>query len=142
MCSVTTQSNHIVMGNNSVTNAVVKVAWTIASDARSKTCVIPIPVGTDLFRQLKPVQYNWMDRVTGCVTDPQPRYGFLAQDILAIEGSPSILVDDTDPEMLKLRESMLVPVLVKAVQDLIAQVDASANEIKELRTEVDALKNQ
>ena len=132
MCTVTTQSNHIVVGNNTTTNAVIKVAWTVTSDARSKTCVIPIPVGTDLFRQLKPVQYNWMDRATGCVTDPQPRYGFLAQDILAIEGSPSILVDDTDPEMLKLRESMLVPVLVKAVQDLIAEVDVLKARVTQL----------
>jgi hypothetical protein len=56
----------------------------------------------------------------------------LAQDILAIEGSPSILVDDTDPDMLKLRESMLVPLLVKAVQDLMAQVDALQDRVTQL----------
>lgn len=64
----------------------------------------------------------WQDRATGCVTDAQPRYGFVAQDIAALEGTTKILVDDTDPDNLKLRENMLIPVLVKVVQDLTQEV--------------------
>ena len=128
-------SNIIVMGNNSHSAAYVKVAWTTGSDARDKTNIIPIPVGKDFLKQLDPVQYQWADRETGEVTVEKPNYGFLAQDILALENPPLVLVDDHDPEHLKLRESMIVPVLVKTVQELIEEVDALKEEVRILKGE-------
>ena len=128
-------SNIIVMGNNSHSAAYVKVTWTTGSDARDKTNIIPIPVGKDFLKQLDPVQYQWADRETGEVTVEKPNYGFLAQDILALENPPLVLVDDHDPEHLKLRESMIVPVLVKTVQELIEEVDALKEEVRILKGE-------
>jgi hypothetical protein len=128
-------SNIIVMGNNSHTAAYVKVAWTTGSDARDKTNIIPIPVGRDFLKQLNPVQYQWKDRETDEVTVEKPNYGFLAQDILALEDAPTIIVDDHDPDHLKVRESMIVPVLVKTVQELIEEVDALKEEIRILKGE-------
>jgi hypothetical protein len=125
-------SNRIVMGNDNHTNAYIKVAWTVTSDARDKTRIIPIPVSRELFMGLKPVQYNWASRTTGEITDAQPRYGFLAQDIAELEGLPRILVDDSDPENLKLRETMLIPVLVKQVQDLVTEVNTLRARIDQL----------
>lgn len=128
-------SNIIVMGNNSHSAAYVKVDWTVSSDQRDKTNIIPIPVGKDFLKQLNPVQYQWADRETGEVTAEKPNYGFLAQDILAIEDSPLVIVDDHDPEHLKLRQSMIVPVLVKTVQELIEEVDALKEEVRILKGE-------
>jgi hypothetical protein len=79
------------------------------------------------------VQFNWKDRESGEVTDEKPRYGFLAQQVLDAEGEPSILVDDSDSEHLKLRESMMIPVLFKIIQEM-------DEELRSLRAEVDALR--
>ena len=128
-------SNIIVMGNNSHTAAYVKVAWTTGSDARDKTNIIPIPVGRDFLKQLNPVQYQWADRETSEVTVEKPNYGFLAQDILALEDAPVVIVDDQDPEQLKVRETMIIPVLVKTVQELIEEVDALKEEVRILKGE-------
>jgi hypothetical protein len=131
----TDASNIIVIGNNSHTASYVKVAWTTGSDARDKTNIIPIPVGKNFLKQLNPVQYQWADRETGEVTTEKPNYGFLAQDVLALENPPQVIVDDNDPEHLKLRESMIIPVLVKTVQELIEEVDALKEEVRILKGE-------
>ena len=128
-------SNIIVIGNNNHTASYVKVDWTTGSDARDKTNIIPIPVGKEFLKQLNPVQYQWADRETGEVTAEKPNYGFLAQDIFALENPPQVIVDDHDPEHLKLRQSMIVPILVKTVQELIEEVDALKEEVRILKGE-------
>jgi len=131
--NLTTQSNQIVLGNNAHTNAFIKIGWTVTSDERDKTCVSQISHGREFLQKLEPVQFNWKDRESGEVTDEKPRYGFLAQQVLDAEGEPSILVDDSDSEHLKLRESMMIPVLFKIIQEM-------DEELRSLRAEVDALR--
>lgn len=128
--NLTTQSNQIVLGNNSHTNAFIKVGWTVTSDERDKTCVTSVRHGLDFLDQITPVQYKWKNRETDEVTDETPRYGFLAQDILAAEGDPAILVDTQDPDNLKLRESMMIPVLVQAIKELHAEVKALKQQLQ------------
>jgi len=131
--NLTTQSNQIVIGNNSHTNAFIKVGWTVTSDERDKTCVSQISHGREFLQKLEPVQFNWKDRESDEITDEKPRYGFLAQQVLEAEGEPVVLVDDSDPENLKLRESMMVPLLFKIIQEM-------DEELRALRTEVNALR--
>ena len=128
-----TTSNRIVLGNNAHTNAYIKVNWTVTSDERDKTCISTIQHGRDFLQKLEPIQYNWKDRETGEVTDAQPRFGFLAQEVLEAEGEPAILVDNQDPENLKLRESMMIPVLFKIIQEMDEELRALRSEVNDLK---------
>jgi hypothetical protein len=131
---VTTQSDRIVMGNNNHTDAYIKVAWTVTSDARDKTEFAPVPHGLDFISALEPTEYQFRaggrDSEQG---DGKRRYGFLAQDVLALEGDNPVMVDAEDPENLKLKESQLIPILVNAVKELSAQVEELKAEINQLK---------
>ena len=116
------KSNYIVLGNNSVTNANIKVAWTVTSDERDKTDIAPINKGLDFVMNLQPKSFKLIDRETQKATTGT-RYGFLAQDILALETEP-VLIDNQDSENLKMKESLLVPILVKAIQELKAEIES------------------
>lgn len=131
VANLTTQSNYVVLGNNSTTNANIKVAWTVTSDARDKTNIAPLTVGLDFINQLQPKQFCLMDRETQTATTGL-RYGFLAQDVLAVEGSAPVIVDDSDLDNLKMRESLIVPALVKAVQELSAELALLKQQICDL----------
>jgi len=50
-------------------------------------------------------------------------YGFKAQDILALEGSDNVIIDDEQPDRLKYKGEHLVPVLVNAIKELKAEID-------------------
>jgi hypothetical protein len=128
--------NQIVMGNNDHTNAYIKVNWTVTSDERDKTCIAPLRHGIEFLGKISPVVYQWKDRKTGEVTDQTPRYGFLAQDVLAAEGEPLVLVDDNDPENLKLRETMMIPILVNAFNELNAKYEALAEELATIKSQL------
>jgi hypothetical protein len=128
--NLTTQSNYVVLGNNSTTNANIKVAWTVTSDGRDKTDIVDLEQGLDAILSLKPCQFKLKDRETGVATTGD-RYGFIAQDILETELG-SVLVDSTDAENLKLKESMIVPVLVQAVKELAAQVAELKNQLNNI----------
>jgi hypothetical protein len=119
----TTQNNRLVAGHTSVTNAYVQVAWTVVSDERDKTELAPVPHGLDFVNALKPTEYQFKVGGREGPADGITRYGFLAQDILALEGDNPVLVDNEDPESLKLKESNLIPILVKAVQELTAEIE-------------------
>ena len=119
--------NRIVMGSTNATNAYIQVAWTVVSDARDKTNLSTIPHGLDFVKQLKPTAFQFkksreLDEPHGPL-----RYGFLAQDILALEGPDSVIIDSEDPEKLRYNGESLVPVLVQAIQELTAKVEALQN---------------
>lgn len=115
-------SNYIVLGNANTTNAVVNVAWSVVSDQRDKCNIAPLDVGLDLVLALRPKQFNLQPRdtltpITGV------RYGLLAQDVQHAEPAP-VIVDASNPDHLKLNETMLIPVLINAIQELHAELQA------------------
>ena len=120
--SVVTESNRIVMGNTDITNAYIQVPWTVVSDARDKTNFAAIPHGLEFVKQLKPTAYQFRASRDSDQTNGGVRYGFKAQDIAAIEPE-GVIVDTTNPEKLYYNESNLIPVLVKAIQELSAEVE-------------------
>ena len=129
--NVTTEDNRIVMGHTAITNAYVQVAWTVVSDARDKTNFAPIPHGLDFVKQLKPTAYQFRTERSSETTNGGVRYGFKAQDIADIEPE-GVIIDASNPEKLYYNESNMVPVLVKALQELSAKNDALEARLKAL----------
>ena len=114
---ISTEDNIISLGNNTHTSSVIKVAWTVTSDKRDKTAFKSLPHGLDFLNKLNPLSYKFrVDRNSKETSGPE-RYGFLAQEILELEGENPVIINNDDKENLKYNQSSLVPVLVKAVQE-------------------------
>lgn len=134
---ITTQNNTGVIGNNSTTTIYAKVALTVTSDERDKTQFQEIPWTLEMVKQLKIGEFQFRDRQTGKLHGGQ-RFGFSAQNVLSIEQKylgHSVLVDCNDPNNLKLRESQMLPILVKMVQDLSGQVEQLQAQVRALSGE-------
>jgi hypothetical protein len=121
--NITNQSNYISLGSSSSTMAYIKIAWTITSDARDKMNFGDVPHGLEFVTKLKPVSYQHKLSREEEVAHGPVRYGFLAQDILELEPDDSVIIDANDPESLRLTESNLLAVLVKAIQELKSELD-------------------
>jgi hypothetical protein len=52
------------------------------------------------------------------------RYGFKAQDVLALEGDTPVIVDAEDLEKLRFNDQSMLAVLVNAIKELKAEFDA------------------
>ena len=115
----TTEDNRVSIGTTATTNAYVQVAWTVLSDARDKTAVVDLPVGLDEVLALRPVQYQSQPRGGSC--DGKNRFGFIAQEV-AETALGAVVVDAENPDKLRMTNEYLIPVLVKAVQQLTARV--------------------
>ena len=135
--SFTTQSNRVVIGNGSTSNAYVQVAWTVTSDARDKTDVVDAKYGLDFIKGLRPVEYKWDKRSKysnqnpdGTHKEAKTQLGFLAQDVIALEkqhggiAKDLLIADDEKDEILSITETKIIPILVKAIQELKAEFDA------------------
>jgi trimeric autotransporter adhesin len=115
--NVVNDNNRIVMGHTSITNAYIQVPWTVVSDERDKINFTAVPHGLEFVEQLKPTAYQFRKSRDSEETNGGVRYGFKAQDIAAIEPE-GVIVDTTNPEKLYYNEGNMVPVLVKALQEL------------------------
>ncbi len=131
--SSATVSNQVTLGNSSVTTLRCN-DQTISSlsDGRDKTDIIDIPYGVDFISTLQPRQFKWESR-DGNGKDGQTHLGFIAQELLeaseATEGGNDVLdlVMDDNPEKLEAKFGNLVPVLVKAIQELTARLESLEN---------------
>lgn len=127
--AITTESNRISMGSTGVTNAYVQVAWTVVSDARDKTNFAPVPHGLDFVNKLSPTAYQFKESRESDVSTGVVRYGFKAQDILALEGDNSVIIDNENPDKLRFNSDSLIPVLVNAIKELTARLETLENKV-------------
>ena len=134
LASITTESNRIIMGNSSHICAQIQIAWTTVSDARDKCIYGSINRGLGFLKNVNPIEFAFKDRTTGELKDPEGkrRYGFSAQDILALEGDQPVIVSTENPDQLQMTNDYLIPILVNAVKELSAQVDELKSRLDQL----------
>ena len=150
--SITTADNNFVLGNNSISNLYCADTSISSSDKRDKTDIEEFTHGLDWITEMKPVTYRW-DRRTWYATDDNPRgvpdgskkrdrihIGFLAQDAIEVEKKfgyagkkDDMLIvnqdeDENDPSY-GYKYERLVPVLVNAVKELSAKVEALESKL-------------
>jgi hypothetical protein len=92
------------------------------SDRRDKMNLKPVLHGLDFINALAPTEFQYRTDRASDVPMGRPQYGFLAQDVLVLEGENAVIVDNDDPENLYFHSPSMVAVLVKAVQELSAEV--------------------
>ncbi len=120
--NITTGSNEGVLGRNSTTAIYAKVALTVTSDIRDKTDIRSVPLGLDFLKELNPIAYRFRESRASDQAVGRVICGFSAQEILPRQ-SGMCIVDDSDPENLKLNSSDIIAVLVNAVKELSARVE-------------------
>lgn len=138
LCNITTESNHIIMGNSSHTNALIQVAWTAVSDIRDKCVFGPVPYGKNFLNNVNPISFSFKNRETDIVTDTKKRYGFSAQELLQLEGDEPVLVGKDNPEKLMITTDYLIPILVNAIKELNTDIE----KLMPLIDEVNVLKEK
>jgi hypothetical protein len=118
-------SDEITLGNSFHTVLRCNVtSITSLSDARDKKEVEDLPLGLDFVQKLRPVKFVW-DTRDGSKKDVVDA-GFIAQELDQAQQDANAdwmqLVYSENPERLEATPGRLIPVLVKAVQELAAEV--------------------
>jgi|GEM_PF-2070312 len=140
---VTTQNNRIVLGDNNITNAYIKVSWTVTSDERDKANIEPIDHGLNFICDIEPIKFVWDDRSRywetledgtvikhdrdGSKKSDQLYFGFSAQQVKSVEerhGVPeNVIVNVEQEDKWLLKETALIPVIVNAIKELKQEID-------------------
>tara|TARA_B000000441_G_C21585784_1_gene257045 strand:- start:240 stop:599 length:360 start_codon:yes stop_codon:yes gene_type:complete len=106
-------------------------SWTTISDKNLKHNINTIPVGLDLVSKLKPVEFIYNN-----AKDEQKTYGFIAQEVKkALKDSnisDEVIVVDFDEKYIGMKQTELIPVLTKAIQEQQTQIEKMQDEIKKL----------
>lgn len=128
-----TTSNSITLGNTAHNVLRCNVtSITSLSDARDKKEIEELPVGLEFVKGLKPVKFIWDDRNEEGKHDVSD-FGFIAQDLKAsqeeVEMAETLkLVYEENPEKLEASYGKLIPILVKAIQELSKELEILKNK--------------
>lgn len=123
-------NNTIILGDGSTTTLACQATTiTFLSDARDKKDVESLPIGLDFVNELNPVKFVWDDRDDNGKHDVKD-CGFIAQDLKTLQEKYNVseelqLVNESISEdKIFASAGRLIPVLVKAIQELTAKVEA------------------
>jgi hypothetical protein len=131
-------SNHVRIGNSTVTQIGGQVGWSNLSDMRAKTNIVPLDLGLDFVMALKPVSFT-LKQGNG-----RTDMGFIAQDVETLLGDGyNVLGIGADKDRtLSLRYTDFIAPVVNAIQEQQAQIAARDQRIQNLESDVAALKAQ
>jgi len=138
--STATVSNEITLGNSSITALRCAVtSITSLSDERDKTEIKDLEYGLAFVDALQPREFVWDNRPeTRTETDEEGNetevefyssnkgkkdFGFIAQEVRELDNDTLRLVYTENEEKLELSYGKLVPILVKAIQELKEEVE-------------------
>lgn len=128
--STSSVSNEITLGDANVTTLrCATTTITAISDARDKTEIVDLDLGLDFVERLKPRRFRWNKRDLkhgGPARLGPEEAGFIAQELdqaaTAAKADWVGLVSKNNPERLEVSQGKLLPILVKALQELSARV--------------------
>lgn len=131
-------TNQVTLGNNTVSSLRCNVTTiTAISDARDKKNIKDLDLGIDFLMKVKPRLFNWDRRewyenkvADGSKMEKTPSAGFIAQELDKVQVAEQAewlkLVLKNNPDRLEATPGNLLPVMVKAIQ----QLKAENNELK------------
>jgi hypothetical protein len=154
---VTTDSNVVALGDENVSSLHCQTALTVSSDQRDKTDFSALNVGLDFVKQLQPYTYKWDKRSKygnkyaddydlnaqtpdGTHKEDWLDVGFKAQDVETLEKAAGFNIDNKtnltvslskDGKQYALKYEKFIPILVKGLQELSAQVEELKNKLNE-----------
>jgi hypothetical protein len=133
--ALVSESNAIVLGNTSITKLRCNVGLSNLSDTRDKNNFIPLDAGLNFINVLNPIRFDWNQRGGGL--EGRKDVGFTAQELLIAQEKTKIqipnLVDESNPDKYYVIYTQLIPVLVKAIQEMsstITRLEAEINKLK------------
>ncbi len=112
-------------------NGTTAVLYNTSSDQRLKENIVDAPSAIDSVNAIKIRSFDW--KADGSHVD----YGYIAQELLEVVPEAVSVPADPD-EMMGVDFGKLTPRLVKAIQELSAQVTTLQAEINELKAKVNA----
>ena len=150
--SAATVSNEFTLGNSSISTLRCAVtSITSLSDERDKSNIKDLTYGLDFIDSLQPREFVWDNRSEIKLQqvkdengnevfdeNEEPVYeevqfhssnkgkkdfGFVAQEVQELDDDTLRLVYDSNPEKLEISYGKLVPILVKAIQELKAEIE-------------------
>jgi len=147
---VNNDNHKICIGDENVDGAHIQVDWTVASDQRDKTDFTALDLGLNFVKALAPVTYKWDKRSKygdktadgydlnaqspdGTHKEDWLDIGFKAQEVQALEeaagyttaAKKNLTVSTSgDGKQMGLQYSKFVPILVKAIQEQNALIEA------------------
>jgi hypothetical protein len=130
--STSSVSNEITLGNSSVTSLRCAVtSITSLSDERDKTEIKDLEYGLAFIDALQPREFVWDNRVETdkdgeefySANKGKKDFGFIAQEVQELDNDTLRLVYAENEDKLELSYGKLVPILVKAIQELKEEVE-------------------
>ncbi|NWG27530.1 MAG: tail fiber domain-containing protein [Ignavibacteriaceae bacterium] len=153
-------ANEVVLGNGSIQVLRCNVQTiTSLSDVRDKKNIKDLSIGLDFLMKVKPREFNWDRREwyengisDGSKIQDQPTAGFIAQEFDSLQTTEHAewlnLVLKNNPDKWEATYGNLLPVIVKAVQELKMENDQlrsevdSFNSFKQQLAEIESLKEE
>jgi hypothetical protein len=121
-------SNEITLGDSNISAIRAQVtSISSLSDKRDKTNIEESKYGINFLNKLKPVTFTWNHR-DNSLNKGKKDVGFIAQDLQEIDDEYTKLVYDSNPDKLEATYGRLIPILVKAVQELSEKVKELENK--------------
>lgn len=135
----------ITLGNSSITTLRCNVTTiTSLSDVRDKKNIKDLTLGIDFLMKIKPRQFNWDKREwyesnisDGSKMREEPTAGFIAQELNEVQTTENAewlnLVLKDNPDKLEATPGNLLPIMVKAIQELKTENNNLKSEIENLK---------
>ena len=136
-------NNQITLGNGDVTTLRCSTATiSTVSDKRDKINIKDSTYGLDFINKIKPRTFTWNKRILNKDDEHfskqgKEELGFIAQEIqTAMEGENKELLDlvlESNLDRLEIKSGNLLPIMVKAIQDLNNKVLLLENELNKIK---------
>ena len=117
-----------------------------ASDRRLKQNITPINYGLDAVLNMKPISFNWADGFQEIEKD-KTMLGFIAQDMEKVvpevvekfSKTPIELNGELIEDSLTINQKYIIPILVKAIQEMNTKLDEQNQTIQNLQEQINIL---
>jgi hypothetical protein len=146
--SSATATNEITLGDSTVTTLRCHVtSITALSDARDKKNIQDLNLGIDFLMKIRPRLFNWdrrewygNNKADGSKMEKTPTAGFIAQELDEVQTVEQAewlkLVMKNNPDRLEATPGNLLPIIVKAVQDLKKENENKDQQIANLKNKL------